>query len=197
MPQEKVRELANKTPAQLLRETEKAAGGPELHALHEKLIDIKRNEASLAKARSFPSSLTRQRVDEQKSNLASKEDRLSAMQRDLERFRERAEIEDQVRSRFHSTNAAAHSPQRTCSLGAVSRRQGPLRRGQGQTPRAQGAARRGQGGRPTSARPAGRTSRQYQEARATTQRVHGQARCRVGQARRFGNATVPPCSRHR
>ena len=53
MPQERVAELANMTPEQLLRATEKAAGGQKLHDLHTRLIELKREEVAAAKVRSI------------------------------------------------------------------------------------------------------------------------------------------------
>lgn len=84
LPQDKVSEFARMTSQELLKETQKAAGNENLTRWHEILIssgkDLREIQMSL---------------DSDKATLKTAEDRNAALERDVERFRERLKLEQE------------------------------------------------------------------------------------------------------
>ncbi|OZJ06471.1 hypothetical protein BZG36_00537 [Bifiguratus adelaidae] len=85
LPQDKVVEFAQMTPSELLRETQKAAGAPELSVWHDQLIEMKKKEMTSAS-----------RLREKKSHLANLEQRNNLLERDVLRFQQRQKILRQI-----------------------------------------------------------------------------------------------------
>ncbi|KAK0563559.1 Structural maintenance of chromosomes protein 5 [Tilletia horrida] len=86
LPQDKVADFARMTPPQLLKEVQKAAGETGLIESHEELTRLGHEEAKLS-----------QRLANEQSDLDDLNQRQSMMERDVQRFRERQEIERRVK----------------------------------------------------------------------------------------------------
>ncbi|KAJ3847412.1 hypothetical protein EV368DRAFT_51228 [Lentinula lateritia] len=86
LPQDKVSEFAMMTPQQLLKETQKAAGDTNLTSWHETLIEAGKE-----------SSLIKEKVASEQSQLTQMNARNAAIERDVERYHERRKIEDMIK----------------------------------------------------------------------------------------------------
>ncbi|KAI0264300.1 P-loop containing nucleoside triphosphate hydrolase protein [Russula aff. rugulosa BPL654] len=85
LPQDKVSEFAHMSPQQLLRETQRAAGDPRLINWHDTLITVGKEMAQLGEV-----------LNSEKQQLKTLEDRNAMLERDVQRFNERKELERQI-----------------------------------------------------------------------------------------------------
>ncbi|KAG9317772.1 hypothetical protein JVU11DRAFT_1992 [Chiua virens] len=85
LPQDKVSEFAQMTPQQLLRETQRAAGDPNLTMWHNTLITSGKELKTV-----------QERVKENQELLRVMEDRNAQLERDVERYKERLKIEKKI-----------------------------------------------------------------------------------------------------
>ncbi|KAI9434892.1 P-loop containing nucleoside triphosphate hydrolase protein [Lactarius indigo] len=85
LPQDKVSEFAHMSPQQLLRETQRAAGDQRLTNWHDTLISAGKEMAQLVEV-----------LNSEKQQLKTLEDRNAMLERDVQRFNERREIERQI-----------------------------------------------------------------------------------------------------
>lgn len=98
------------TSQELLKETQKAAGNENLTRWHEILISsgkdlreiqmVSHPPLSLLYALNFRTDRFLQSLDSDKATLKTAEDRNAALERDVERFRERLKLEQEVRLVF-------------------------------------------------------------------------------------------------
>ncbi|KAJ3877761.1 hypothetical protein F5051DRAFT_407478 [Lentinula edodes] len=86
LPQDKVSEFAMMSPQQLLKETQKAAGDTNLTSWHETLIEAGKE-----------SSLIKEKVASEQSQLTQMNARNAAIEHDVERYHERRKIEDMIK----------------------------------------------------------------------------------------------------
>ncbi|KAI6040438.1 hypothetical protein EDC04DRAFT_1511263 [Pisolithus marmoratus] len=85
LPQDKVSEFAQMSPQQLLRETQRAAGDPNLTSWHDTLIE---SGKELKKAQEL--------INAEKEQLRTMEDRNAQLERDVARYQERKRIEHEI-----------------------------------------------------------------------------------------------------
>lgn len=85
LPQDRVAEFAQMNPIELLAETQKAAGDVQMSRWHELLKEHGKEKLRLTKL-----------ISDESDNANHIEDRLNSLQRDVERARERQEIEEMV-----------------------------------------------------------------------------------------------------
>ncbi|KAF8266427.1 P-loop containing nucleoside triphosphate hydrolase protein [Lactarius quietus] len=85
LPQDKVSEFAHMSPQQLLRETQRAAGDPRLTNWHDTLISAGKEMAQLVEV-----------LNAEKQKLKTLEDRNAVLERDVQRFNERKDLERQI-----------------------------------------------------------------------------------------------------
>ncbi|KAI0264050.1 hypothetical protein BGY98DRAFT_1192298 [Russula aff. rugulosa BPL654] len=85
LPQDKVSEFAHMSPQQLLHETQRAAGDPRLTNWHDTLITVGKEMAQLGEV-----------LYSEKQQLKTLEDRNAMLERDVQRFNERKELERQI-----------------------------------------------------------------------------------------------------
>lgn len=100
LPQDKVSEFAHMTPQQLLRETQRAAGNPNLTSWHETLISAGKDLKGLTEVRSRrfgPAQCTNdgvvQVLEGDRDQLKNLEERNANLERDVRRYEERRQIE--------------------------------------------------------------------------------------------------------
>ncbi|KAI0287939.1 hypothetical protein B0F90DRAFT_1827934 [Multifurca ochricompacta] len=85
LPQDKVSEFAHMSSQQLLRETQRAAGDPHLTSWHDTLISAGKEMAQLAEV-----------LNSEKQQIKTLGDRNAMLERDVQRFNERKELERQI-----------------------------------------------------------------------------------------------------
>lgn len=85
LPQDKVSEFAQMTPAQLLRETQRAAGDERLSAWHETLINAGKEAREMQEL-----------LDADRAQLKTLEERNRQLENEVDRFNERKKIEDEI-----------------------------------------------------------------------------------------------------
>lgn len=85
LPQDKVSEFAHMSPQQLLRETQRAAGDPRLTNWHDTLISAGKEMAQLVEV-----------LNSEKQKLKTLEDRNAVLEKDVQRFNERKELEREI-----------------------------------------------------------------------------------------------------
>ncbi|KAJ3719185.1 hypothetical protein C8R42DRAFT_628654 [Lentinula raphanica] len=86
LPQDKVSEFAMMSPQQLLKETQKAAGDTNLTRWHEALIDAGKQ-----------SSVLKEKIASDQSQLTQMQARNAAIEREVDRYRERRKIEEMIK----------------------------------------------------------------------------------------------------
>ena len=86
LPQDKVVEFAAMTPAQLLRETQRAVASQEMIDIHEELKDLRRKQKD-----------AQNKFDADQDSLTNLENRQRLQEADVERMREREQVVDHVR----------------------------------------------------------------------------------------------------
>ena len=102
LPQDKVSEFAHMSPQQLLRETQRAAGDSRLTNWHDTLITAGKEMAQLGEVGPIYhpkikcAHLILQVLNSEKQQLKTLEDRNAMLERDVQRFNERKELERQV-----------------------------------------------------------------------------------------------------
>lgn len=101
LPQDKVSEFAAMTPQQLLRETQRAAGDEHLEAWHQTLIEEGAELKKLLDVRLHLPALNWHQTSSQTINteieqLKQMRDRNEAIERDVQRYKERRKIEEEV-----------------------------------------------------------------------------------------------------
>ncbi|KAI0036757.1 hypothetical protein K488DRAFT_40522 [Vararia minispora EC-137] len=94
LPQDRVSEFAQMTPQQLLRETQRAAGDEHLTAWHDTLISAGKEKKETIEIRiRF---LFLQHLDADRKQLETLRERNDNLEREVQRFRERKEIEKRI-----------------------------------------------------------------------------------------------------
>lgn len=115
LPQDKVVEFAAMTPVELLRSTQRAVASQEMIDMHEELKDLRRKQKD-----------AQARFDSDQEQLTNLENRQRLQEADVERMREREQIEKRVKMLEIARPFAAYRSVRTTVVEAKERRKEAL-----------------------------------------------------------------------